>query len=140
MKIFLSGSMKFAREMTETRDKLRVLGHDAVIPFGTEHHLKDAEFVDNLEDNMAWCIKHDVMRKCFEEVAGSDAILVLNYKRRGIDGNIGISALMEMGIAHYLRKKIFLLFPIPHFREHRWAHEVMIMQPVILNGDLKKIK
>lgn len=132
--------MKFAEEMVETQKKLEELGHTVDVPYGTEDHLKDKEFVDDLEGNIGYCIEHDVIRKCFQLIAKSDAILVLNYKRRGVEGNIGTSALMEMGIAHFLKKKIFLFFPVPHFREHRWAHEVMIMQPVIIDGDLAKIR
>jgi hypothetical protein len=47
---------------------------------------------------------------------------------------------MEIGLAHHFHKKIFLLQSLPHYSEHRWGHEVRIMQPVILNGDFSKIE
>jgi len=73
-------------------------------------------------------------------VAESDGVVVLNKKRKGVDGYIGVSALMEMAVAHHLNKKIFLMYPYPDFNKHRWAQEVGIMQPVILHEDLKGIQ
>ena len=139
MNIMIIGSMKFAEDMVKIKKQLDELGHNAKIPVGTEPHLTDKEFVDNLDSNLEFCITHDIMRKNFEQVADNDAVLVLNYKRNGIEGYIGISALLEMGVAHYLKKKIFLMQHTQSFNDARWAHEVAIMQPTILKGDLTKI-
>lgn len=132
--------MAFAKEMVEVQKKLKKLGHEASIPVESEPHLKDDTFVDSLEANLQFCISEDVMRRNFKEVTHNDAILVLNYKRNDLDGYIGISALLEMGIAHFHGKKIFLYHAPPDYNQVRWAHEVAIMQPVILKGDLQKIK
>src|SRR5579864_3075643 len=109
MKIAIIGSMKFAEDMAKIQKQLRMIGHNAIVPIGTEAHLKDKTFTDNLDDNLEWCITHDIMRKNFQQVSDSDAVLVLNYEKNGIEGYIGVSALMEMGVAHYLKKKIFLI-------------------------------
>jgi hypothetical protein len=53
---------------------------------------------------------------------------------------MGASVLMEIGLAYYLKKKIFLLYPPPPLDVAKYSHEVLIMQPIILNGDLSKIK
>ncbi len=132
--------MAFAKDMLEIQKKLKKLGHKATIPFGTEPHLKDSNFVESLQENLEYCIKNNVMKKNFDMILEHDAVLVLNKKRKGIDGYIGISALMEMAIAHHNNKKIFLYQQVPHFDSHRFAHEVMIMQPVAIESDLKKIK
>lgn len=139
MKILIIGSMAFAKDMVKIKNKLIALGHEANIPYGTEPHLKDLKFVDSLEENMKFCIENDVMRENFREVAKHEAVLVLNKKRNGIEGYIGVSALMEMAIAHYLGKKIFLWNPVPHYNNVRWAHEVAIMQPVVIDKDLSQI-
>lgn len=139
MKIAIIGSMKFAEDMVKIQNQLQELGHDAAAPIGTESHLDDSTFNDNLDSNLEWCITHDIMRKNFQQVADSDAVLVLNYKKNGIEGYIGISALMEMGVAHFLNKKIFLINETPDYKNARWAHEVAIMQPTVLKGDLTKI-
>ncbi len=140
MKIMIIGSMKFTEDMVKFKEELDTLGHTAMVPLGTEKHLADKDFVDNLDNNLTYCITHDIMRKNFQLVAKSDAVLVVNKKRNGIEGYIGVSALLEMGVAHYLGKKIFLYQKTPHFNEARWAHEVAIMQPTILEGDLTKIQ
>lgn len=139
MKIVICGSMAFAKEMVKVKNQLDELGHDAKLPHGTEPHLTDKDFVEKLDENYEYCIKNNVMKKCFDQIAGSDAILVLNLTRNGISGYIGVSVLMEMGVAHHLNKKIFLFNKIPHYKNQRWAHEVSIMQPLILSGDLSKI-
>lgn len=131
--------MKFAKEMVKIKEQLDQHGHDAVIPIGTEPHLTDSKFTDSLQENMEWCIANDIMRRNFKQVAENDAVLVVNHKKNNTDGYIGVSALMEMAIAHYLGKKIFLFYPIPSHDTHRWAQEVGIMQPVILDGNLENI-
>lgn len=140
MKIMILGSMKFVQKMVKIKKELYKLGHNTLLPTGIKPHLEDSEFVENLDGNMEYCITNGVMRKNFQRVADSDAVLVLNYKRNGMEGYIGVSALLEMGVAHYLKKKIFLMHKTPHYKKERWAHEVAIMQPTILDGDLRKIK
>lgn len=132
--------MSFIKDMIITKEKLDKLGHKASIPHGTEPHQADGSFVDSLKENLEFCVENNVMKRNFDLVSESDAILVLNHKKNGIDGYIGVSVLMEMAIAHHLNKKIFLLNKIPHFDKARWAHEVSIIQPMILEGDFAKIK
>ncbi len=140
MKIMISGSMAFAKEMVETKAKLEKLGHEVGLPFETEIHLEKPDFVDSLSENLQYCIDKNVLRKSFDFIASADAVVVLNHPRKGINGYIGTSTLMEIAIAYYFKKKIFLMFPIPHFEDVRWAHEITIMQPKIINGDLKLVK
>lgn len=132
--------MSFINDIIKTKKELDKLGHKASIPCGTKPHQKDSSFVDNLEDNMEFCIKNNVMKRNFDLVAKNDAVLVLNHKKNGVEGYIGVSVLMEMAVAHHLNKKIFILNNIPHFSNARWAHEVSIMQPMFLKGDFGKIK
>ena len=91
---------------------------------------------DKHEENYKHCIENDILRKCFNSIAESDAILLLNYPKNGIDGYVGASSLMEIGLAYHFRKKIFLLYPPPPPQEVKSSHEILIMQPTILNGDL----
>jgi predicted RNA-binding protein with PUA domain len=62
--------------------------------------------------------------------------LVVNEDLNGIKGYIGGNSFLEMGFAHVLNKKIFLLNPIS---EMGYEDEIVAMKPVILNGDLDKI-
>jgi len=132
--------MAFIRDILRMKKQLNRLGHIALIPHGTEPHLEDSKFVDTLGENLEYCIKHNIMKKNFDMVKESDAILVLNPRRNNIEGYIGVSVLMEMAIAHHLNRKIFILNEIPHYDKARWAQEVRIMRPMIINGNLNKIK
>lgn len=140
MKIMICGSMTFAKEMIDTKRKLEDLGHTVFVPSDTESHLEDPSLIDNLEENYKHTIKKDVLRKCFDLITKSDAVLVLNYIKNGIEGYVDTSSLMEIGLAYYLGKKIFLLNFIPKAKDARWAHELKIIQPVIINGDLELIR
>jgi hypothetical protein len=140
MKILILGSMAFAKDMVKIQKELTKLGHDVDLPVGTSPHLKDPNFVDNLDDNLEYCIKNDVMRKNFRFISEHDGVVIVNNRRNDVDGYIGVSALMELGVSHYLGKKIFIYNQIPRHSIARWAHEVAIMQPTILKGDLTKIK
>lgn len=132
--------MAFAQEMIKTKEKLEQMGYEVGLPFETEIHLDRPNFVDDLSGNLQYCIDNDVIRKSFDFIVNADAILVLNHPRKGIAGYIGTSTLMEIAIAYYFKKKIYLLHEVPHFNEVRWAHEIAIMQPTIINGDLNKIQ
>lgn len=93
--------MAFIKNFAKLKKQLDRLGHTALIPHGTEPHLKDDKFVEKLGDNLEYCIKNNIMKKNFDMIAESDAILVLNPKRNSIEGYIGVSVLMEMAVAHY---------------------------------------
>ena len=67
----------------------------------------------------------------------SDAILVLNFDKKGIVNYIGGNTLMEIGFAHVNDKKVFLLNEVP---EVSYTDEILAMYDVILNGDLTKIE
>ena len=73
----------------------------------------------------------------FVMLASNDAVLVLNIPQRGVEGYIGAAVLMEIGLAYYLRKKIFLLNSVSP--KERYIEDVTILGAVILNGDLAKI-
>lgn len=141
MKIFIGGSMYFAKEMLEAQKKLAEMGHLAEVPCDTREFVNNPNMTtDNHEENYQWCIENDIIRKSFNSIAESDAILILNYPKNGIDGYVGVSALMEIGLAYFFNKKIFLLYPPPDVKKVKSTHEILIMQPIILNGNLGLIK
>ena len=131
--------MSFAKKMKEAEDQLKKLGHTVSLPTDIKIHLSDSTFTDNLDADYKHCIKNDTIKKCFKQIAKSDAILMMNLKKNGKEGYIGTSGLMEIGLAYYLGKKIFLFNKIPSYNNARWTHEVSIIRPVILNGDFAKI-
>lgn len=140
MKIMIVGSMAFSSEMLATKSKLEESGHSVLIPHDTEKIVNDPTLVHDLDADLKHCQETNMIKKCFDLVAESDAILVLNHKKNNIPGYIGTSALMEIGLAHFLNKKIFLLNEIPSYHEVRWAHEVHMINPMVINGELGKIE
>ncbi|MFA5127541.1 MAG: hypothetical protein WC457_00880 [Patescibacteria group bacterium] len=136
MKIGIIGSMQFTDKMVEYRDKLNKLGHDA---FLTDLHKtmvgKSDEEIEKIKlhqkNNM------DAIREFWRAMQGADAVLVLNFDKNGIANYIGGNTLMEIGFAHVLNQKIFLLNPVPDMAYCKT--EIEAVKPIILNGDLTKI-
>lgn len=136
MKIVVCGSMTFAKEMVAAETELQRRGYEVVLPKFTREYtgMDTLEIVHN--ESAANKIKHGLIRYYFEEIKNGDAVLVLNNERHGVPNYIGGNSFLEMGFAHILNKKIFLLNPIP---EMGYKDEIIAMQPVILDGDLNKI-
>ena len=136
MKIAICGSMAFTKQMFQVEEKLEKLGHTAVVSGFGKHYLgKTQEEIEELKRYH----KHekDAIKEYWEEIKKADAILVLNYDRKGIQNYIGGNTLMEIGFAHVLEKRIFLLNPIPEIEFYK--DEIEAVKPIILNGDLDKL-
>jgi len=143
MKIAVCGSLNFTYEIKEIADKLKELGFEVHIPFGCERILKGEfsfEEIKKEKENGQFsnrAIKYDAIRKYWDIIDWSDAILVANFDKKGIQGYIGGNSFLEMGFAHILNKKIFLLNDIPKMV---YSDEIKAMQPLILNENLSRIK
>jgi hypothetical protein len=135
MRIAICGSMSFSREMLEAKKTLEDSGHEATIPPDTMQCLENPELNMSLEH----CLSTDIDKKCFDLIAESDAILVLNYEKNGVEGYVGGATLMEIGLARHLNKKIFLLNGLPEKEKLRHVLEIETTRPTILNGDVSKI-
>jgi hypothetical protein len=136
MKIMICGSMAFAREMLEAKSLLEGMGHEALITSDAE------DCIGNPDLNMDWehCFEKQIDKECFDKVAESDAILVMNLPKNGIKGYIGGATLMEIGLARHLDRPIFLLHEPPSEDDMRYAFEIRLTNPVILNGDIRNIE
>ena len=128
--------MHFAKEMLEVQKLLEELGHEAIVPIDVLDCLKDP----SLNESFEHCQKFgDIDKDHFNKIADSDAVLVLNYPKNNITGYVGGAVLTELGVARHLDKKIFILHELPNENDLRYALEIKIMKPIILNGDLNKI-
>ena len=137
MKIAICASMVFAEKMLEVKHQLEKIGHIAFISQFAEGYLGKAE---KEKEELAVHDKNenDAIRKFWKIIKKSDAILVLNYDRKGIKNYIGGNTLMEIGFAHVLNKQIFLMNPIPDIEYYR--SEIEAVSPVILEHNLNQIK
>ncbi len=154
MRITVCGSIGFYKEMEAIRDELIKLGHEVKIPeltlevpeeFGGGKKVYFGEYIEKnggidsfSADHKIWDLKEGAINDHFEKINWGEAILVVNHDKRGIVGYVGGNTLIEIGVAYYLKKKIYILNPVSS--ELSYKQEIMGMKPVFLNGDLKLIK
>ncbi len=137
MKIGIISSMQNAEKMLELKDKLEKSGHKVFVSKFAQAMVGKS---DDEKEKMKLHQKYrlDAIREFWKIMQGTDAVLVANYDKKGIKNYIGGNTLMEIGFAHVLNQKIFLLNPVPDIPYYRT--EIEAMKPIIINGDLKKIK
>lgn len=137
MRIGIIGSMQFTEKMMEARDELKKLGHDAFVtdlaaPFvGKTDEEKERIKIEQKNNR-------DAIREFWRAMQGADAVLVLNVDKHGVKNYIGGNTLMEIGFAHVLGQKIFLLNPIPDIPFYKT--EIEAMKPIVIDGDLAKVR
>lgn len=137
MKIGIIGSMQFTDKMIEIKEELARLGHE---PFLTDLHNamigkneKEIEKIKIFQKN-----NQDAIREFWNVMQGADAVLVLNYDKNGVKNYIGANTFLEIGFAHVLGQKIFLLNPKPE--DKYIITELDAMRPIIINGNLNLIQ
>lgn len=142
-KIVLCSSAAFYEHTNQLADKIDTLGLKAVVPHNAAEMRKKNNY--NVEAVKTWYQnpaefkrKSEFMRRHFEEVAKGDVVLVVNDEKHGMPGYIGPNVLLEMGLAFYLNKPIYVLNPVS--KDMPNYEEVIGMGSVIINGDLTKIK
>lgn len=136
MKIVICGSMRLSKKMLKIKEELTKLGHFVIVPRHTEEYalLNTSDHMHN--ESVKNKINHDLIRQYFNEIEKNDAVLVVNDLLKNIPNYIGGNSFLEMGFAHVLNKKVYLLNPIP---EMSYSDEIVAMQPIILNGDITKL-
>ncbi len=148
MIITICSSVDFTPKIIEVKKELEGMGHIVNIPYFTtmiingelsfEEYLKAKEIGDI---GLRWQQPVDMVKRYWDFIENSDAILVLNMEKKGINGYIGGSTLMEMGFAYGQGKKIFLYNPIPERSERmHYVDEIMDLDPGVINGDLGLVK
>jgi len=146
MKITICGSVAFHDEALSIKERLEKLGHEVglwpsqvkdetgeLIPVEDFYKIRQKATDD---EKWVWDRKAEAILEHFDKVAWSDAILVVNYDKNNVKGYIGGNTFMEMGLAFFLKKKIYLLNKVP---ELPYKEEILSLKPVLLNGDLSKI-
>ncbi|MCX6789248.1 MAG: hypothetical protein NTZ42_01380 [Candidatus Gribaldobacteria bacterium] len=146
MKITICGSIAFFDEMMAVKNDLEKMGHEVKLP-PTEIPNEQGEMISikeyyslrkesKTETGWIWDRKEWAMRTHFEKVAWADVVLIANYTKNDIENYIGGNTFLEMGVAFYLKKPIYLLNPIP---ETSTKEEVLGMKVMVINNDLSRI-
>ena len=137
MRIGVIGSMQHTEKMLGLKDKLNKMGHDAFVTNMAEPMVgKSDEEKEKIKLHQKY--HQDAIREFWKLMQRADAILVANFDKGGVKNYIGGNTLMEIGFAHVLNQKIFLLNPIPDIPYYKT--EIEAVGPAILNGDLTKIE
>ncbi|MEK7680940.1 MAG: hypothetical protein AAB348_02760 [Patescibacteria group bacterium] len=147
MNVTICGSNTFYDEMLDVKKKLEELGHQVKLPpaeiedeNGNMISVKEFYIVRKAETNdnsWVWDRKEEAMRKHFQKVEWSDAVLILNYDKNDVPNYVGANTLLEMGLAFHLNKKIYLLNGMP---EISYKEEILGMKPIVINQDLTKMQ
>lgn len=137
MILAVCGSLTFYKEIRNAQQALQRLGHTAHVPKSIrmieEEGYKKPQTV---KERLAAEAKHNFISEHFSLIESSDAILVVNPDHHGISGYIGGNTFLEMGVAFYLKKPIYVLNPLPSMG---YELELAAMHPVVLHGDLTMI-
>jgi hypothetical protein len=140
MKITICCSLSFKDEVLEIQERLKSMGHHVLLPDtiieSQEKGIADAKTLS--AEYQANDIMHVAkkMKLHYQKIKDSDAVLVCNYAKNGVNNYIGASSFLEMGIAFDNDKKIFLLNDVP---EMGLKDEVEAMEPVVIRQDLRMI-
>lgn len=146
MKITICGSIAFYDEMMQVKETLINLGHEVDLPpfeiqDDTGKMIPVKEYYERRKTETSnigwiWDEKERAMHLHLKKIEWADSILVLNYSKNEIENYIGGNTLIEMGVAFYLKKKIFLYNSIP---EINYKEEILGMKPIIINRQLDEI-
>jgi hypothetical protein len=139
MKLVVCSSAAFYKHVLELKEQLETLGLEVVVPKSAHTMLANNDFdtantktwYNNPED---YSVKADLMRSHFDEITNGDAILVVNDDKHGVPGYIGPNVLMEMSLAWYQQKPIYILNDLPE--NSPFEEELKGMMPIILKGNL----
>ncbi len=141
--IVICSSASFYSQVVEVQKQLKNLNFKVIVPLIVNKMVKSNDF--KVETYKTWMERPEdykrkayLTKKHFNEVKKGDVILVLNYKKNGKNGYIGGAVLSEMAVAFFLKKPIYILNPIDE--SSSFKEELYGMFPIILKGDLSKIK
>ena len=142
MTITICSSAAFYEHVIVLKNELEALGYKVLVPHNALEMQKNNDY--DVSHYKTWFAdpndydkKASLMRLHFDEVAKGDATLVVNDEKHGVPNYIGGNVLMEMSLAFYLKKKIFILNNLP--ADSSYEEEIKGMLPVCLRGDLSKI-
>src|SRR5262245_13870114 len=117
--ITLCSSVNFYRHGCEIADLLEAQGVEVLMPSTAETMRGTGAFDSKkhrtwLRDPRDYHKKTWLMREHFPKIEQGDAILVVNDEKHGVKNYIGGNVLMEMTLAFYLHKPIFILNDVPN--------------------------
>lgn len=136
MKIFICSSKHLYGKIPPIKEQLEKQGHTITLPNSYEEPLKEEEIkTQGAEVHAEW--KAMMFKLQEKKILENDAVLVINFEKKGQPNYIGGATFLEIFKAFELGKKIYLYNPVP---ENVFTDELVAMKPVVINGDISKVK
>lgn len=139
MKVLVHASLDHKEYMLEAKEYIESNSeHKVLLPELTRYqHIRDV-----LGDDKAFTqIKNRLTKDNIKNAEKCDALFILNPTHRGICNYIGGNSFLEMVIAFYLKKPIFVLNPLPN--DMPYSEEIKALFPQIVysySGLLKSLE
>lgn len=130
LRVLVHASLDFADEMIATKMYFENnCDISVILPELTRYqHIRDVD-----GDDVAFTkIKNKLTKENIKNVELCDALLVLNYFHRGINNYVGGNSFLEMSVAFYLGKPIYLLNDIPE--NMPYTEELKSFYPIVINS------
>lgn len=135
MKIFICSSKHLYHTIPPIKEQLEKQGHKITLPNSYEEPLKEEEIKkQGSEVHAEW--KAMMFKLQEKKILENDAVLVINFEKKGQPNYIGGATFLEIFKAFELGKKIYLYNPVP---ENVFTDELVAMKPVVINGDISRI-
>lgn len=137
--IVICSSAAFYKHANDVKAELEKAGCTVVVPKTALRMAKSGDYdvshyktwMENEED---YRLKADYMRTHFDEITKGDIVLVVNDEKHGQADYIGANVLMEMSLAWYQNKPVYILNGMP--TDSPFEEEIKGFLPTVLHGDL----
>lgn len=141
MHIAICSSIDFTPKIKECMEYLESNGHTVDIPFMSEKIIRGDISMDEFlkvkekEGDIGYRKNSGInhITRHYNLIKECDAVLIINIEKKGIPGYIGGNTFLEMGFAHVLGKKIFVLNPLPIMP---YSDELQEMNLTVIDNDL----
>lgn len=140
--ITICSSASMYQKVIEIEKELLMLGFKVEVPSSARKMEKAGDYSMKgkkvwMEDPSQFYKKTELMEAHFRKVEIGDAILVVNLDKGDVKGYIGGNVLMEMMLAYYLKKPIYVWKQVE--KEHPFYEEILGMNVKFLDEDLQKV-
>lgn len=129
MKILIHASLDFVKDLVFAQKLIEGLTkHEVLLPELIRYqYIRDEQG----DDEAFTKIKNRLTKENISNVEKCDCLLILNHNHRGIENYVGGNSFIEMIIAFYLKKPIYLLHEIPEGMAY--TEEIKALYPVIVH-------
>lgn len=141
--ITLCSSASIYQKVIEIEKELLKLGFKVLVPKSARKMEKAGDF--SMKGEKVWMTdpsqfykKTELMNAHFKKVEEGDVVLVVNLDKGDVKGYVGGNVLMEMMLAYYLKKPIYVWKKVEP--EHSLYEEILGMKVKFLNEDLSEIR